>query len=331
MELRQLRYFVALAEHRHFGKAAEALHISQPSLSQQIRALEADVGTVLVDRTRRRVALTPDGEALLSYARRLLALAEDAQSDLADRIRLRRGRVRLGATPTVGGHILPAALREFQETYPGLELIIMQAGSGPLSRRLEAGELELALIVRDGGTGPDPFGRCSEADDFFHSGVHNRDHSGDQSPGADPSLTGLNFEPLYDESIVLAVPAGHPFAARSSVPVPELRGERWILSEEGFHLRELAVRACRDAGFEPFAAVSGADVDASLRFVRAGLGIALAPVHAARAYSGIVLTRLEPELKRTVGLAWPLERYLPRAARALREFLRERCAPSAFE
>src|SRR5688572_16347514 len=127
MELRQVQYFVTLAEHRHFGRAAEALHIAQPSLSQQIRALEEDLGVVLFERSRRHVALTHDGEAFLPYARQMLTLADDARADLADRSNLHRGRVRLGTTPTIGGHLLPRILQRFHVKYPGLELTITEA------------------------------------------------------------------------------------------------------------------------------------------------------------------------------------------------------------
>ncbi len=100
-----------MANHLHFGRAARSLHIAQPSLSQQIKALEDKLGVTLFERSRRRVTLTTDGEALLPYARELVALADDAQKELAERGGLRIGRVRLGTTPTLGGHLLPAIVR----------------------------------------------------------------------------------------------------------------------------------------------------------------------------------------------------------------------------
>src|SRR5690606_8894424 len=139
MELRQLRYFLALAEHRHFGRAAEAVHISQPSLSQQIRALEEHLGTTLFERSRRHVVLTPDGEALLPYARRMVALAEDIRAEMSDRSNLSRGRIRLGTTPTLGGYLLPRLLRRFHQAFPGLDLTITEDGSDRLARELDEG------------------------------------------------------------------------------------------------------------------------------------------------------------------------------------------------
>ncbi|MFS8571592.1 MAG: LysR family transcriptional regulator, partial [Clostridia bacterium] len=121
MELRQLRYFLAVAERLHFARAAESLHISQPTLSQQIRALEEELGVQLFQRNKRHVALTADGEALLAYARQLVALADDVREEFAERSGLRRGRVRLGATPTLGSHLLPRVIGGFFKMYPGLE------------------------------------------------------------------------------------------------------------------------------------------------------------------------------------------------------------------
>ena len=290
MELRQLRYFLALAEHRHFGRAAEALHITQPSLSQQIRALEQDLGTTLFERSRRHVALTADGEALLPYARRILALADDARTELADRNGLLRGRIRLGTTPTLGGHLLPRLLRRFHASYPGLDLTITEDGSDRLARELEEGRLDLALLVEDA------------------------------------SIPRDGFEFLLKERIVVALPAQHPLKHRPAVSLKDLRGERFILCREGYHLRHLTLEACAAAGFAPRVAVSGTDVDTALRFVHAGLGITLIPESAAGSVQGISTCLLEnPPLYRRVGIAWNPGRYLSRAAAALRDFLREAC------
>lgn len=290
MELRQLRYFLALAEHRHFGRAAEALHIAQPSLSQQIRALEHHLGTTLFERSRRHVALTADGEALLPYARKILALADDARTELADRSGLLRGRIRLGATPTLGGHLLPRLLRRFHASYPGLDLTITEDGSDRLARELEEGRLDLALLVEDAGLPTD------------------------------------GFEFLLRERIVAALPAHHPLSRCREVSLGELRHEKFILCREGYHLRQLTLEACAAAGFRPRVAVSGTDVDTALRFVHAGLGITLVPESAAGSVQGIGTPRLvNPPLYRRVGIAWNPARYLSKAATALRDFLRKTC------
>jgi len=288
IELRQLRYFLAVAETLHFARAAEKLHISQPSLSQQIRALEEELGVQLFERSRRHVALTTDGEALLPYARRLVALADDAHEEFAERSGLRRGRVRLGTTPTLGGHLLPRAMRGFFQTYPGLEITITEDGSDRLARLLEQGQLDLALLVED------------------------------------PNMHDIVFEPLLKEEIVVALPEGHKRAGQESLALQALSSERFIVCREGYHLRTLTLAACKEAGFRPRIAVSGIDIDTALRFVRAGLGITLVPKMAVDSMPGIAVVSIsEPVLRRTVGIAWNPQRYLSQAASAMRDYLRE--------
>lgn len=290
MELRQLRYFVALAEHRHFGRAARAAHIAQPSLSQQIRALEEDLGTTLFDRSRRHVALTPDGEALLPYARRILALAADARKELADRGDLLRGPVRLGATPTLGGYLLPRLLRRFHEAYPGLALTITEDAPDRLVRELDEGRLDLALLVED-------------------THVHGR-----------------AFEFLLQEEVVAALPPRHPLGRREAVSLKELEDDGFILCREGYHLHTLTLQACGAAGFTPRVTVRGTDVDTALRFVEAGLGVTLVPQFVAGSAPGVATPRItDPPLHRRVGIAWNPQRYMSKAATALRAFLREAC------
>lgn len=289
MEIRQLRYFLAVADTLHFARAAERLHIAQPSLSQQIRTLEEELGVRLFERSKRHVALTTDGEALLPYARRLVALADDAHEEFAERSGLRRGRVRLGTTPTLGGHLLPKAIGGFFHTYPGLELTITEDGSDRLARQLDQGHLDLALLVQD----PD-------------------------------MVENITFEPLLDEEIVVALPKRHPYAGRAEVAVRDLREERFILCREGYHLRSLTFAACEEAGFRPKVAVSGTDIDTALRFVRAGLGVTLVPQMAVDgAHDVVVASLVEPSLYRTVGIASNPHRYLSQAASAMRDYLRK--------
>lgn len=288
MELRQLRYFLALANHLHFGRAAKSLHIAQPSLSQQIKALEEKLGVTLFERSKRRVTLTTDGEALLPYARELVALADDAQAELAERGGLRIGRVRLGTTPTLGGHLLPTIIHHFFEAHPGVELTITEDGTDQLARALDEGRLDLALMVED-----------------LHVGEN-------------------TFETLLEERIVVAVHPDDPRGRQDTIRLADLHDDGFILCREGYHLRSLTLEACAAAGFTPRVTVSGTDVDTALRFVRAGLGITLVPEIAARSIEGVcVIGLLEPRLTRTVGIAWNPNRYFSRPASAFRRFLRE--------
>lgn len=147
MQLQQLRYFVAVAELRNFTRAAEQTHVAQPSLSQQIRSLERELGAELFHRARGRIALTDAGAALLPLARRILADAESARLAVQETVQLRRGRVRLGAPPSLCTSLVPDVLRAYRVRYPEVELMVREDGSRDLVRTLAAGELDLALII----------------------------------------------------------------------------------------------------------------------------------------------------------------------------------------
>ena len=147
MQLRQLEYFAAVAEARHFTRAASAVHVAQPSLSKQIRLLERELGAPLFDRARGNVTLTAAGETLLPLATRILADAESAKTQVQELVGLVRGQLRLGATPTLSTVLLPAALRRFCTKYPGIDIHVEERGGRDLVRLLALGQLDLALVA----------------------------------------------------------------------------------------------------------------------------------------------------------------------------------------
>ncbi|MFD7901430.1 LysR family transcriptional regulator [Kitasatospora sp. NPDC057904] len=286
MQLQQLRYFLAVAETRHFTRAAEAAHVAQPSLSQQIRALERELGAELFHRTRGRIALTDAGDALLPLARRILADTESARLAVQETVQLRRGRVRLGAPPSLCTSLVPDVLRVFRDRYPGVALAVREGGSRDLVRWLAAGELDLALVI---------------------------------TPASGEAAPALDVTELLHEELVLV--SALPKRARRTVRVTELRGRPLVMFREGYDVREATLAACRAAGFEPEFAVEGGEMDAVLGFVRAGLGPAVVPGMVA-ARSGLGVTPFAgPGLGRTIAVAHGHEVPLTRAADALRETL----------
>ncbi|MER5946382.1 LysR substrate-binding domain-containing protein [Streptomyces sp. NPDC001904] len=294
MQFQQLQYFVAVAETRHFTRAAELVHVAQPSLSQQIRALERELGADLFQRARGNITLTDAGEALLPLARRILADADTARHEVQELAQLRRGRVRLGATPSLCTGLLPDVLRAFHDRYPGIQLLIEEGGSLDLVRELARGALDLALVVLP-------------------------------LPAPAPALT--TVELLREELVVVSSPsAPRPGRGRRSVRIADLEGERLVMFRHGYDLRELTVTACRAEGFEPDFAVEGGEMDAVLGFVRAGLGVAVVPsMVAMRPGSDLRVTPLSrPGLHRTIALAHRSDVAPPRAARELQGMLVER-------
>ncbi|MER5378111.1 LysR substrate-binding domain-containing protein [Streptomyces sp. NPDC002553] len=292
MQFQQLQYFVAVAETRHFTRAAALVHVAQPSLSQQIRALERELGADLFLRARGNITLTDAGEALLPLARRILADAETARHEVRELVQLRGGRVRLGATPSLCTGLLPDVLRAFHDRYPGVRLLIEEGGSHDLVRLLARGALDLALVVLP-------------------------------LPSPSPALT--TVELLREDLVVVSSPeAPEPGGGGGrAVRIADLEGERLVMFRHGYDLRELTVAACRSAGFEPDFAVEGGEMDAVLGFVRAGLGVAVVPrMVAAGSGRGLRVTPLaRPGLHRTIALAHRSDVAPPRAARELQRML----------
>ncbi|MGW3957649.1 LysR family transcriptional regulator [Streptomyces sp. NPDC004752] len=292
MQFQQLQYFVAVAETRHFTRAAEQVHVAQPSLSQQIRSLERELGADLFLRARGNITLTDAGAALLPLARRILADADTARHEVQELVQLRSGRVRLGATPSLCTGLLPDVLRAFHDRYPGIRLLIEESGSHDLVRELARGALDLALVVLP-------------------------------LPTPSPALT--TVELLREDLVVVSSPeAPAPGrGGRRQVRIADLEGERLVMFRHGYDLRELTVAACRSAGFEPDFAVEGGEMDAVLGFVRAGLGLAVVPrMVATRSGRGLRVTALaRPGLHRTIALAHRSDVAPPRAARELQRML----------
>lgn len=293
MQFQQLQYFVAVAETRHFTRAADLVHVAQPSLSQQIKALERELGADLFLRARGNITLTDAGEALLPLARRILADADTARHEVLELVQLRSGRVRLGATPSLCTGLLPDVLRAFHDRYPGIRLLIEEGGSHDLVRELARGALDLALVVLP-------------------------------LPTPSPALT--TVELLREDLVVVSSPEAPAPGRGRTVRISDLEGERLVMFRHGYDLRELTVAACRAEGFEPDFAVEGGEMDAVLGFVRAGLGVAVVPrMVATKSGRGLRVTPLaRPGLHRTIALAHRSDVAPPRAARELQRMLLER-------
>ncbi|MET0468358.1 MAG: LysR substrate-binding domain-containing protein [Aeromicrobium sp.] len=286
MQIQQLTYFVAVARTRHFTRAADLTGVSQPTLSKQIRVLENSLGTPLFVRYRGGIELTSAGEALLPHAQRILIDVESAERTVHEVANLRRGRVRLGATPSMCEGLLPAALKTFHTAYPDIDLEVQEGGSRLLTRELSQGRLDVALLIVPLAT-----------DD--------RD---------------LETTPVIRERLVLASPPSVVMPDR--MPVAELRDVPLVMFREGYDLRDVTLRACRAAGFEPRLAVEGGEMSAVLRFVEAGLGHAVVPEMVLATRPQLRSTVLDdPPLDRVIALAHRSSEALPLAARAFKAAL----------
>ncbi|MBE3008124.1 LysR family transcriptional regulator [Microbispora sp. NEAU-D428] len=242
MELRQLRYFVAVAEESHFTRAAERLHIAQSGLSASIRALERELGADLFRRNTRQVRLTPEGRALLVEARRALA-ASDAARDAVAAVRgLLRGSLSIGSLQCLHAVDLPAVLAGFVAAHPGLDIRLRHGGSGELVEQVREGRLDLALVSRP----------AREPDDVV-------------------------MTPLAAEPLVLACAPGHPLAVLGRVGLEALRGERFVDFPPDWGTRTRADEALAASGVDRHVALEVTDVHSLLDLVGNGLGVALVP------------------------------------------------------
>ena len=298
VQLHQLVYFVTVARTRHFTRAAQQLRIAQPSLSQQIKALERSLGAELIERVRGNITLTSAGEALLPIAQRIVADVETARQEGHDLVELRTGRVRLGAPPSLLTGLLPDVARTFRERYPGIRLTLDESGSRDLVAKAATGELDLALVVL----------------------LLRRDD-------ADLETTELLREELVVVSSMREPP---PTFDGESIAVRQLEGQPLVMFRPGYDLREVTMGACRAEGFEPTLVVEGGEMDAVLSMVAAGLGWAVLPStvvdgrHNPRTVQTHRITHFAaPGLSRTIGTANRRGVPLPGAARELRLVLLE--------
>ena len=282
MELRQLRYLVALADERHFTRAAAREHIAQPALSQQIRRLEQEVGLALVERTTRRVTVTEAGQTLVARARRILSEVDSANAEMQALAGVRTGHVMVGTMHTMGPVDVTVALAVFHQRHPGVELTVREQSSE-----------ELAEMLRDDGL------------DLAFLSVTERMES-----------HGLGLHQLVSEELVVVLPGDHPLAARGTLRMAELAGEHFISYREGARLRELLTIAARHAGFEPQIKLESNESERIKRLVARDMGVAILPrSDAERPGTDVaVATLTEPALRRDITLACREGRRLAPAA-----------------
>ena len=297
MNLRQLRYLVALSDERHFTRAAAREHVAQPALSQQIRSLEAELGLALVERTTRRVSMTQAGELLVARARRALAELDAAHAELQSLAGVQTGRLAVGALHTMGPVDLSLLLATFHERHPAIELTVREQSSEELAAMLREDEVDLAFLS-----------------------VTERIQS-----------RGLRLQPLVSEELVVVLAVGHRLAARAQLRIADLADEAFISFREGARLRELLVTAAAGAGFEPRVALESNESRRIRSLVSRGLGVAILPRSDSEGPGSLVAVcdLVEPALTRDVTLASRAERRPSPAAEAFLALALEVYGPGA--
>lgn len=269
MNLRDLQYLVAVADHLHFGAAAAEAHASQPTLSMQIKKLEEELGVQLLERNNKRVMLTAVGEKITSRARGILRdvaalreAAKAAQDPLA-------GELRLGAFPTLAPYFLPNVIPGFRKKLPNLRLLLVEEKTEVLIEKLKHGELDMALLTLP----------INESE--------------------------LETVALFEDPFLLAVPHGHPLAKRRKVTERDIAGESLLLLEEGHCLRSQALEVCNLAGASEHEDFRATSLETLRQMVAAGAGITLMPKLAVKRGDGIAYIPFEGHgPSRTIGMVW---------------------------
>jgi DNA-binding transcriptional LysR family regulator len=286
MEIHQLRYFVAVAEEGSFSRAAAKVRVAQPSLSQQIRKLEAEVGQPLFDRLPRSVVLTEAGRCLIDYARQILASIGDARRCVDELKGEVAGKVAVGAIPTIAPYVLPELVVTFQKHYPEVTLEIVEDVTDGITRRIEAGELDVALAST-----------CR------------------------PSLT-LRRESLGTEPLLALVPEEHPLAKKDLVEFDDLKSLRFLLLHEMHCLSQQVNHLLESRRLRPEIALAGSQLSTIANMVAASIGVSIVPQMMVKhhAASGCVSLPFAPPVpERELNLLYNPLRFQSKAAAAFRQ------------
>jgi len=303
LNVNRLRVLREVAEHGSFSGAAEAMSYTQSAVSQQIAVLESEAGMALLERRPRGVRPTAAGRALVSHTEGILARLQAAEAELGELAGLRGGQLRMASFPTAGATLMPLAIAEFRARHPQVQLTLAEGEPEEIAPRLDAGELDLALLFEFADAG-DPLG---------------------ESLTRGENLTRVE---LLQDALYLALPRKHPLARRRELRLEELHGEAWVQTSRPSPCARHVVRCCHAAGFEPNVAFESDDYQTVQGLVGAGVGVAFIPELALSVVrEDIVVRALTPDPPvRQVIAAVPFGGKLAPAAPAMLEILREAAA-----
>jgi LysR family transcriptional regulator, hydrogen peroxide-inducible genes activator len=299
MELRQLQYVLQIAAEKNFSRAAEKLHIAQPSLSQQLSKLEKEIGVLLFRRSTNSVELTHAGAVFVERAQMILDMANQLVKEMDDISHMRKGKLTVGSLPITGAHVLPLVLPTFRELYPEIEVSLVEDTTARLEALTASGQTDISLL---------------------------------SLPIADPNLA---YEPVIEEEICLAVPPNHPLVEAykpskgsklTALNLGDLAGEPFIVLKRGQGFRQIAFDLCAQAGFEPNVVFESTNIETVQSLVAAGMGLAFVPHMVTRSkWSELVPVyfSLDGHPTRSLVIAYRKDRYVTKAAEAFMQTMLE--------
>ncbi|UFU01173.1 LysR family transcriptional regulator [Radiobacillus kanasensis] len=291
MELRQLRYFMEVAEREHVSEAAENLHVAQSAISRQIANLEAELGVSLFEREGRNVKLTHIGRVFLTHTKTAMKAIDHAKKQIDEYLDPERGSIKIGFPTSLAGHLLPTVISEFKQKYPNIAFQLRQGSYAFLIDAVKNREIDVAFL------GP--------------------------VPTDDPDISG---HILFTENLYALVPAKHPLSDKPSIHLNDLRNEDFVVFPEGYVLHKIVVEGCRQAGFSANITSEGEDLDAIKGLVSAGIGVTILPESTFYESTPRFTKKIKintPELKRSVGIITPKHRNLAPSEKVFYQFVKE--------
>ncbi|MBP1994560.1 LysR family transcriptional regulator [Paenibacillus eucommiae] len=294
MDVRQLSYFLEVAEQASFSKAGHNLHLSQPTLSKMVKSLEEELDVLLFDRSTRRIHLTDAGEVVQAHAQIIMKALENLRFALTDVKEMKKGKFTLGLPPVIGASFFPKIIAGFHKQYPQITIQLVEEGGKLIEQSLLEGSIDLGVTVLP----------------------------------VDEEL--FEVVPLVQRELMLVLNAKHPLAESSQISLLDLQKESFILFRKGFALHDRVREACVRNGFEPNVTYESTQWDMISEMVAADLGISLLPETICKKLDASQISAIrmnEPKVHWNLAIIWRKHQYLSHASRGWIRFVRDSFEP----
>ncbi|MDP4156249.1 MAG: LysR family transcriptional regulator [Bacillota bacterium] len=289
MESRQLGYFIEVAKQLSFSKAAEKLNVTQPTLSKMVKNLEEELDVLLFDRTTKHMELTDAGEIVFEEAQEIMSLMNNLSDKLADRMKIKKGHIKIGLPPVIGSLFFPNLIRDFRQYYPNIQLGLEEEGAKKVEKMIEEGTVDFGVAV------------LPVNQELFDS------------------------NPFVKSELKLIVDAGHPLAEAETIPLKRLKNESFLFMREGFALHDRIREHCIQAGFNPNVIYESSQWDFITEMVAKGNGVAILPEPLCRKLDPSVIKAIsiiEPKIPWDLAVIWKKNKYLSYATKELLQFIK---------
>jgi DNA-binding transcriptional LysR family regulator len=289
MESRQLGYFIEVAKQLSFSKAAEKLNVTQPTLSKMVKNLEEELDVLLFDRTTKHMELTDAGEIVFEEAQEILRLMNNLSDKLADRMKIKKGHIKIGLPPVIGSLFFPNLIRDFRQCYPNIQIGLEEEGAKKVEKMIEEGTVDFGVAV------------LPVNQELFDS------------------------IPFVKSELNLIVDAGHPLAEADTIPLKTLKNESFLFMREGFVLHDRIHEHCIQAGFNPNVIYESSQWDFITEMVANGNGVAILPEPLCRKLDPSVIKAIsiiEPKIPWDLAVIWKKNKYLSYATQELLQFIK---------